>query len=110
VNYEKEKIDLNESLEKILTQIKDNNIVCPSPSTWVNFYSKIGGYEEESDDFDGYNLRPMVLSAWYVTSKEDKHNRFISSLKYFYKKYPDKRKYIENLLKKHDDWFRWDDR
>jgi hypothetical protein len=66
-------------------------------------------YEEESDDFDGYNLRPMVLSAWYVTSMEDKHNRFINSLKYFYKKYPDKRDYIENLLKKHDDWFRWDD-
>ena len=97
------------SLEKILIQIKDHNIVCPSPSNWVEFYKKIGGYEEKGDEYDTHKYSPMVLSGWHVTSQEDKHNRFINSLKYFYKKYPDKRNYIKSFFKRDNDWFRWDD-
>ena len=36
-----------EELEKILKQIKEDNIVCPSPPEWNLFYKRIGGFEEE---------------------------------------------------------------
>jgi hypothetical protein len=91
-------------MKKLLASI----IVVLAISSCTNLQT-IGGYEEESDDYDGYNLRPMVLSAWYVTSKEDKHNRFVNSLKYFYEKYTDKRDYIESFFDKNENWFRWDD-
>ena len=36
-----------EGLEKILEQIKEDNIVCPGPIEWNFFYKRIGGIKAE---------------------------------------------------------------
>jgi hypothetical protein len=52
---------------------------------------------------------PQILSAWGVASDKYKNERFVNSIKYFYNKYPDKRKSIERFLINNDKWFMgWD--
>lgn len=98
-----------EKLEKILEQIKEDNIVCPSPPRWSVFYKKIGGFEERGGDYDHHRHLPLILNGWGPSSKEDKHKRFVDSVDYFYKKYPNKRNFIESFFEKNNDWYRWDD-
>ena len=98
-----------EELEKILKQIKEDNIVCPSPPEWNLFYKRIGGFEEEekSDNYDRHRYFPLVLGGWWPSSQEDKHKRFVNSVEYFYMKYPNKRKFIEIFFEKNENWHRW---
>ena len=98
-----------EGLEKILNQIKENNIVCPNPGPWSEFYKKIGGFEKKGNDYDKDKYFPLILNGWGPSSKEDKHERFINSVNYFYEKHPNKRDYIESFFEKNNDWYKWDD-
>ena len=61
-----------EKLEKILLQIKEDNIVCPEPGRWGVFYKRIGGFEEKGDDYDHRRHFPLILNGW-ISSKEEKH-------------------------------------
>ena len=97
-----------EKLEKILEQIKEDNIVCPEPGRWSVFYNRIGGFEEKGDDYDHRRHFPLILNGW-ISSKEEKHKRFVDSVDYFYRKYPNKRNFIESFFEKNNDWYRWDD-
>ena len=98
-----------EVLEKILKQIKEDNIVCPPPNDWNDFYEGIGGYEERGDDYDRHRHFPLILGGWWGSSKEEKHKRFVNSVDYFYRKYPNKRIFIERFFEKTNDWYRWND-
>lgn len=100
-----------DQLNLILDYVRENKIVCPLPRPWNNLYSKIfdGFNEFEFEDKERHKYFPLILNGWGPSSKEDKHERFINSIEYFYKKYPDKRPLIEGFIYKNDDWLKWDD-
>ena len=100
-----------EGLNKLLAELNDMGIVCPTPRAWNHLWTNIfKGFDEEwKSDKERWKYYPQILSAWGVASDKYKNERFVNSIKYFYIKYPDKRKRIERFLINNDKWFMgWD--
>ena len=95
-------------LEKVLNHIKDRSIVCPKPQYWNELFKRLDGYNENwKNDGERLECYPLILGNWWDTEDDHKHLNFINSIKYFYKKYPDRRKKIEIFVFKldHDNWY-----
>ena len=100
-----------EDLEKLLEYIETQEIVSPTPRAWNHLWTNIfKGFDEEwESDEERWKYYPQILSAWGVTSDKFKNERFVNSIKYFYNKYPNKRKKIERFVLSNDKWFMgWD--
>ena len=100
-----------EALEKLLEYIETQKIVSPSPRAWNHLWTNIfKGFDEEwESDEERWKYYPQILSAWGVASDKFKNERFVNSIKYFYNKYPNKRKKIERFVLSNDKWFMgWD--
>ena len=98
-------------LNKLLSRLNDMGVVCPSPRAWNHLWTNIfKGFDEEWESVEEETkCYPQILSAWGVASDKDKNERFVNSIKYFYNKYPDKRRKIERFLIGNDKWFMgWD--
>jgi len=100
-----------DKLDQILEFIKEKKIICPNPRTWNHLWTNIfdGFNETWKDDKEIDKYLPLILNGWGPSSDEDKHERFINSIEYFYNKYPEKRQSIEDFILKNDHWFMgWD--
>ena len=95
-----------EELVKILKQIEEDRIVCPSPLSWDAFFQGVGGYRK--NDRNHHKHFPLILGGWDA-SKEAKHRRFVDSVAYFYSEYPNKRDFIKRFFQENNKWYRWHD-
>jgi hypothetical protein len=97
-------------LNKLLTELNDIGIVSPTPRAWNHLWTNIfkGSDEEWKSDEERWKCYPRILSAW-DSSDKFKNEGFVNSIKYFYNKYPDRRKRIERFLINNNKWFMgWD--
>ena len=93
-----------ENLEKILTFIKDERIISPNPRNWKDLWEKVfdGFNEPWKNKKDKMKCFPLILNGWVGSNDGQKNERFIYSIEYFYTKYPEKRKIIEDFILKSD--------
>ena len=61
--------------EQFHEMIEKGTIVCPNPTTWLNFYNK---FVKRSDP-EG-KLKPMILTSWAWSTDEEKNNIFKEQL------------------------------
>ena len=61
--------------EQFHEMIEKGTIVCPNPTTWLNFYNK---FVKRSDP-EG-KLKPMILTSWAWSTDEEKNNTFKAQL------------------------------
>ncbi|MDC3306771.1 hypothetical protein OAV63_02365 [Gammaproteobacteria bacterium] len=100
-----------EGLNKLLTELHDMGIICPTPRAWNHLWTNIfKGFDEDwKSEEERHKNYPLLLSAWGIASDKAKKKRFVNSVKYFYINYPNKRKRIEKFLINNDKWFMgWD--
>ena len=98
-----------EGLEIVLNYIKDKSIVCPKPQYWNYLWDKgLDGHNEKwINDDERKKCYPLILGNWWGTEDDHKHQNFVNSIEYFYNKYPNKRKKIEDFILKldQDRWY-----
>ena len=62
--------------EQFHAMIKNGTIVCPNPTTWLNFYNK---FVKRADP--DKKLLPLILTSWVWTTNEDKNFIFKEQFK-----------------------------
>ena len=93
------------NIKIIIDFIKENNIICPAPARWDLLWVDIFNAHEEKwrDPKIRANCFPCVLGGSDADDKT-KSSHFITSIKYFYGKYPCKRRLIEYFIFTNDRW------
>ena len=62
--------------EQFHAMIKNGTIVCPNPTTWLNFYNK---FVKRADP--DKKLLPLILTSWVWTTNGDKNSIFKEQFK-----------------------------
>jgi hypothetical protein len=58
------------SFDELIAEIESGLIVCPMPSTWVQFYDHFIAHEDPNK-----RLLPLILGSWRWTPDEEKNER-----------------------------------
>lgn len=69
---------MEKTKERILKRLENEGIVCPDPIIWNDFYELIVREKDKSER----PALPMVLTGWWVSGKDEKHQRFCEHIQW----------------------------
>lgn len=89
---------------KLISHIKSNGLVCPSPQKWELIFNII------RDELPPNKLTPLILGAWHFTNDSEKQGRLIEQIEFAFNLKNGKTEQFEKAIYALSDvdWYRGD--